>query len=139
LAKKAGFTDPRAISSDEISIENKLLQERTGNIKFYSVSYRLFKLDSLEPDCEDYGQAVAYKGSIDESPHFFELDDRHHFPAGKIVPVCGNSYVMLHDTRFKKHFDFYGNFETHFGIFEGCGTEMPFSKSKDMNESISCC
>lgn len=139
MAKNAGFKDPRAVSSEQISVNNKILEERTGDISFFSVTYRLFKLNRLEPACEDYGQAVAYKGSIEESPLAFDLDAQHHFPARKIMPVCGNSYMMLHDTRFRKHFDFYGNFEKHFGIFEGCGTEMPFSGSEPNSENTSCC
>jgi ubiquinone/menaquinone biosynthesis C-methylase UbiE len=139
IAKRAGFKDPRAVSNEAISIENKILLERTGNIKFYSVTYRLFKMDNLEPACEDYGQAVAYKGSIKESPFFFDLDDHHHFPTGKIVPVCGNSFMMLSDSRFRKHFEFFGNFETHYGIFEGCGTEIPFKESELPIDKTRCC
>lgn len=37
-----------------------------GNIKFHSATYRLFKLGGLEGDCEDYGQAVCYRGTIPE-------------------------------------------------------------------------
>jgi arsenite methyltransferase len=36
-------------------------------------------------------------------------------------------YHMLHDSRFKEHFDFLGDKSTHFGIFEGCGKSLPFS------------
>jgi arsenite methyltransferase len=36
--------------------------------------------------------------------------------------------MMLHDTRFAKYFDFYGTWDTHYGIFEGCGGNMPFTK-----------
>lgn len=34
-----------------------------GNISFYSITFRLFKLPrgALEPQCEDYGQFVQYK------------------------------------------------------------------------------
>jgi ubiquinone/menaquinone biosynthesis C-methylase UbiE len=127
FAKKAGFTDPRSVENKPITIENKTLEEKVGELEFYSVTYRLFKLDGLESDCEDYGQAAAYKGSIKGSEAAFDLDDHHHFPKGKIMTVCGNTYMMLNDTRFKKHFDFYGNWETHFGIFEGCGGAMPFN------------
>ena len=64
MAKKAGFADPRVVESSEITIENEQLKALVGDIKFYSVTYRLFKLADLEPDCEDYGQAVRYKGTI---------------------------------------------------------------------------
>ena len=53
FAKKAGFTDPRAVENKPISIENKELEEKVGDLKFFSVTYRLFKLEGLESDCED--------------------------------------------------------------------------------------
>ena len=128
-ATKAGFTDPRVMEDKPITIDNKELEETVGDIKFYSVTYRLWKIDGLEKDCEDYGQAVAYKGGIPESDFGLELDNHHYFAKGKIESVCGNSYNMLHKTRFKQYFDFYGSFDTHFGIFEGCGGNAPFSES----------
>ena len=36
--------------------------------RFFSATYRLFKLDGLEPQCEDYGQAVSYRGTIAGQP-----------------------------------------------------------------------
>jgi len=140
LAKKAGFTDPRAVKNDKITIENKALEEKVGDIEFFSVTYRLWKINSLESHCEDYGEAVRYNGTIAAASHSFTLDDHHVFPKGKILPVCGNTYDMLHKTRFSKHFEFYGNREIHYGIFEGCGTEIPFNQTKDVEESgASCC
>lgn len=137
-AKKAGFIDPRSVENHPITVENKELQLLLGNINFFSVTYRLFKLEGLEKDCEDYGQAVAYKGGIQNVGSSFFLDEHHEFEIGKIESVCGNSYMMLHDSRFKKHFDFHGSWDTHFGIFEGCGTAMPF-KGDEGNTDGSCC
>lgn len=137
-AKKAGFGDPRAVEDKPITIENEELEELVGDIEFYSVTYRLMKIDNLESDCEDYGQAVAYKGGILENEMAFELDGHHYFPKGKIITVCGNTYRMLNETRFEKYFDFYGNWDTHYGIFEGCGGNMPFTQSEN-GAAASCC
>lgn len=140
FAKKAGFTDPRAVENKPITVENEELEALLGDIKFFSVTYRLFKIEGLESDCEDYGQAVAYKGSILEAPNSMILDDHHIFPKGKMMTVCGNTYRMLNETRFKEHFEFYGTWDTHYGIFEGCGGSMPFSTNSE-NSSVggSCC
>ncbi len=138
FAKKAGFTDPRAVENKPITIENKEVEEKVGELEFYSVTYRLFKLDGLESDCEDYGQAAVYKGSIKGAEAAFDLDDHHHFSKGKIMTVCGNTYMMLNDTRFKDHFEFYGTWDTHYGIFEGCGGAMPFSL-EDGADGAPCC
>lgn len=139
FAKKAGFTDPRVVESKPIGIENAEIEALMGDIKVFSVTYRLFKIDSLESDCEDYGQAVAYRGNIDGAEHSFNLDDHHQFPKGKIMTVCGNTYKMLHDTRYNDSFEFYGSWDTHYGIFEGCGGNMPFSKNQDGSLEASCC
>lgn len=138
LAQRAGFGDPRAVEDKPITIENAELEQLVGDIKFYSVTYRLMKIEGLESDCEDYGQAVAYRGGIPAAEHAFTLDDHHYFPRGKVITVCGNTYRMLHDTRFKPYFDFYGNWDTHYGIFAGCGGNMPFS-TDGKNSVADCC
>jgi arsenite methyltransferase len=139
IAKKAGFTDPRAVENKPVTVENEELEEKIGDIKFFSVTYRLFKIAGLESDCEDYGQAVIYKGSVAEAPNSLLLDDHHVFPKGKMMTVCGNTYNMLHETRFKEHFNFYGDWSTHYGIFEGCGGSMPFAADGGSTEAGSCC
>ena len=134
IAKKCGFTDPRLVKSNLITVKNKELEEKVGDIKFYSATYRLFKLPGiLESDCEDYGQAVIYKGTIPEHRASWNLDNHHKIIAGKIFPVCGNTWNMLNCTRFKDHFEFIGDFNTHYGIFAGCGTRIPFE------DGGSCC
>lgn len=138
LAKQAGFRDPRLVKDNPITVQNPELAAETGPIRFYSATYRLFKLDGLEPACEDYGQAVVYRGGIEHCPHLFELDKHHRIAAGKVFPVCGNTWRMLHETRFKPHFDFIGDFSRHFGIFEGCGTSLPF-ESEATTAGGSCC
>ena len=62
-----------------------------------------------------------------EQPDAFELDGHHLIERGKVFPVCGNTWRMLADTRFAPHFDFIGDFATHYGIFPGCGTSLPFA------------
>lgn len=137
-AIKSGFSDPRSMKSSPITVENKELEEKLGDMKFFSVTYRLMKIDELERDCEDYGQAVKYLGTMEESPSSYNLDDHHNFPKGKIEPVCGNTYLMLKNTRFAKHFEFYGDFNTHYGIFEGCGGAMPFGENGEGTEAACC-
>lgn len=139
VANAAGFTDPRSFEDKPITVENEELEAKLGDIKFYSVTYRLFKIDGLESDCEDYGQAIRYKGGVPEMPMSFKMDEHHIFPKGKVMSVCGNSYKMLHDTRYQKYFDFFGDWSTHYGIFEGCGGNIPFTSSIDGSNPASCC
>lgn len=139
LARAHGFTDPRLVDDRPISIDNEELAARTGNIRFYSATYRLFKINGLELACEDHGQSVVYRGTIPHHPHAFILDKHHFIETGKQFPVCGNTWRMLHDTRFIDHFDFYGNFDQHFGIFPGCGMGIPFDSGTHEEQKSGCC
>jgi len=140
LAEKIGFLDPRLVEDRPLNIDNEEVLELIGTIRFYSATYRLFKLPFLESACEDYGQAVIYKGSIPHHEKVFKLDKHHVIDVGKIFPICGNTYQMLHETRFKQHFEFIGTFDKHYGIFEGCGTSLPFENNQNLKDTTcGCC
>lgn len=139
MAKRAGFLDPRLVTSRPITVENEAMRAKLGQAKFFSATYRLFKLEGLESACEDYGQAVLYKGTVPEQRDAFELDGHHRIERGKVFPVCGNTWRMLANTRFAPHFDFIGDFGTHYGIFPGCGTSIPFAISAGAKSSGGCC
>ncbi len=126
LAKQAGFNDPRLVEDRVLSIENPEIEKKLAGIGFHSATYRLFKLEGLEPACEDYGHSVIYKGTLEHSPDAFELDKGHIIKAGEEFAVCGNTYLMLAETRFARHFDFKGSFAQHHGLFAGCGGGIPF-------------
>ncbi len=140
LAKRQGFADPRLVEGRPLAITNPELEAKLGNINFYSATFRLFKLDSLEPDCEDYGQAVIYLGSIAEQPQTFQLDAQRIMEAGQRTPVCGNTWRMLQNTRFAKHFEFSGDFSQHHGLFKSGSKSIPFA-SHDTQAAAkgSCC
>lgn len=138
LASRQHFTDPRLVDDRPLIITDPELASRVGSLRFFSSTYRLFKLDALETDCEDYGQAVIYRGTIPNCAERFILDKHHDMQTGKVFPVCGNTWRMLHDTRLAAHFDFIGNFHRHYGIFEGCGRDLPFDDPSDA-ASNACC
>lgn len=139
MAKRAGFLDPRLVVSRQLTVESEALKAKLGQARFYSATYRLFKLEGLETACEDYGQAVIYKGGILGQPDAFDLDGHHHIERGKVFTVCGNTWRMLADTRFAPYFDFIGDFATHYGIFPGCGTNIPFAQSSSDADKVSGC
>ncbi|MBU0498451.1 MAG: methyltransferase domain-containing protein [Gammaproteobacteria bacterium] len=130
LARGQGFGDPRLVKDRPIAITDPSLAPRVGNIGFYSATWRLFKLDGLESDCEDYGQAVIYQGGIGSQESCFTLDKHHCIEAGRVFPVCGNTWRMLQETRFAPYFDFVGDFSRHYGIFAGCGGGLPFDDAE---------
>jgi len=127
IARRSGFADPRLVSSRPLAISDPALAARTGATRFFSATYRLFQIAELEDACEDHGQAVRYLGTVSDQPHGFDLDDHHHFETGRSVPVCGNTYRMLRQTRLAPHFAFDGDFGSHFGLFPGCGAPLSTS------------
>jgi len=139
LSKQAGFLDPRLVASRPIEITDAAVKAKLGQAKFFSATYRLFKLPDLESACEDYGQAVIYKGGLAEEPDAFVLDGHHLIERGKVFPVCGNTWRMLEETRFRPHFEFIGDFSTHYGIFPGCGTSIPFASENAAAAAGGCC
>ena len=143
IAKASGFTDPRLVTDRPLGINDRAVQAKLAGINFVSATYRLFKLAGLEPECEDYGQAVRYKGTVAGEERVFELDAHHEIEAGRVFSVCGNSWLMLAETRFAKHFEFIGDFSKHYGVFPGCGTAAPFGQATNegagSNSELSCC
>ena len=143
LARRHGFADPRLLEDRPLEVTDPKLAARPGRLRFFPAPYRLFKLAALETACEDYGQAVIYQGSIADQPNRFVLDKHHDMQTGKVFAVCGNTWHMLHDTRFAPHFSFIGNFDTHFGTFDGCGGGLPFGAGSANSSGVcglaACC
>ena len=66
LARSVGFTVPRALNAERITITDaelaKEVAHQAGDVTFCSITYRLFKLPGLlESLGEDYGQVATYK------------------------------------------------------------------------------
>ncbi|MFQ5635685.1 MAG: methyltransferase domain-containing protein [Gammaproteobacteria bacterium] len=130
IAFRAGFTDPRLVTDRPLAVEDAELAARVGDIRFYSATYRLFKLAELERGNEDYGQSVRYRGSAPHHPDRFTFDKYHVFETGRSTPVSGNTACMLAASRLAPHFEVSGDTRHHRGPFVGpvqaCGTAMPF-------------
>ena len=139
LAQAAGFADPRLVTSRPLEITNAELEQKLGQTRFWSATWRLFKLPQLEDACEDYGQAVIYRGGIENFPDAFQLDGHHLIETGKVFPLCGNTWHMLKSSRFAQYFEFIGDFSKHYGIFEGCGVDVPFSGDPANEQGGACC
>jgi hypothetical protein len=125
MARKGGFLDPRVVSQRLITDSTDEVKARIGDIHFYSITYRLWKLNGLEDTWEDYGHSATYVGSMPETPLTFHLDGAHRFHKNKPERVCGNTARMLSQTRFKDHFTITGDFKEHFGEFKDCSTAPP--------------
>lgn len=129
IAKAAGFADPRVVSHRRLGIVDPNLKAKVEPIRFASVTARLMKLDTLEAACEDYGQAVIYRGGLEGMERVFVLDAEHAIEAGRVFPVCGNTLSMLKETRFAPWFDVAGDGAVHFGVFPGCAAPDVFAET----------
>lgn len=138
-AKRAGFIDPRLLTDRPIAIEDPAIAARLGAAQFFSATWRLFKLPDLDANCEDYGQAVRYLGSIEGAETGYRFDKHHAIETGRVFPVCRNTRSMLADTRLAPHFAFIEGGGRHLGIFAGCGTGLPFDAAGTIAAPSSCC
>lgn len=124
LAQATGFTDPRVLHAAPIEVNDPELLAVVGDAKFYSITYRLFKLPGLlEDKCEDYGQYAIYKGTIPGQESAYQLDDHHRIEKNKPFLVCGNTAAMLGEkgmSWLSDHFEIHGDRSVHYGLFD-CG------------------
>lgn len=134
IAKRVGFADPRMLSISEIKVTDPTLKDIVGEAKFYSITYRLFKLPGLlETRCEDYGQFAVYKGTIEGYPHAYQLDDHHKFVTNKPMLVCGNTAAMVGEKGISwlaKHFEVVGERSVHYGVFD-CNDKISAAPAMD--------
>ncbi len=138
LAHSVGFADARQVDTPQpIAIADESLAAVVGNARFTSITFRLFKLAPLETRCEDYGQVATYRGTLEGCEHRYVLDDHHVFETGRPVLVCGNTALMLSETRLRAHFDVRGDRSTHFGLFD-C-SNGPSSASSGASASAGSC
>lgn len=140
LAAAAGFADPRLTQWRPIGVDDPGIREKVSPIQFYSATWRLFRIDELESDCEDYGHRATYLGTIDGCPDHFDLDLHHRFARGDAVAVCGNTWRMLAESRLSSHFELSGDFSQHRGLFDSCGRGSPFADLSSASAvSTGCC
>jgi len=139
IAKRAGFSDPRVMSRRGIAISEENVRDRVGNIRFSSITYRLWKLNGIEDACEEFGHIAVYRGGVPDAPFAFTLDCGHVFERDLPEKVCGNTALMLSQTRFKPFFEVTGSFDRHFGAFKDCGSSAATEqKGTRSDEECSC-
>merc|ERR1712050_438186 len=141
-AQKAGFYDPRWLTREEIIIEDPELKDLVGRTRFYSITYRLWKLPGmLETKCEDYGQYAVYKGTIPGYKHHYDLDDHHTLETGKPFLVCGNTAALLGErgmSWLSPHFEVHGSRDVHYGLFD-CGDAPKVTGPASNCAPAACC
>jgi SAM-dependent methyltransferase len=132
-----GCLDYRVVNTQRLDLNNPALAAKAGMIDFYSMTIRAFK-HGFEDLCEDYGQVATYLGTIPASPHSFVLDDHHEFFTGRPMLVCGNTAMMVGETRFAPHFKIDGDRSTHYGPFD-CAPALVLAGADDAAQTSACC
>ncbi len=141
MAKRAGFLDPRVVKTAPITVQNAAIEAKVGTARFVSITWRLLKLDGLDPQCEDYGQVATYRGGVEGAEVLFWLDDHHAFERGRPERVCANTAAMLSETRFARWFEVTGSRATHFGEYP-CGPTLAAAQYQRLAQGAtgaSCC
>jgi len=139
LAREAGFAPPELVSSHAIDIEDAEVAAKTGDIRFCSATYRLFKCADAEPAAEDYGHSAKYRGELAEHPQELALSQDLVFKKGERVAISGNTVRILQESRFSQYFDIFGDFTAHFGAFNEKTVVNPFELMSAAEPASSCC
>jgi len=125
MARDVGFIDVRMLSKQPIDVTDETLKDLVGQAKFYSITFRCFKVD-CETICEDYGQIATYLGGIPTQEHAYVLDNHHVFEKNKPARVCGNTANMVEKSWLKKYFTVQGDTSVHYGRFD-CAVQPTIS------------
>ncbi|XP_062865893.1 arsenite methyltransferase [Trichomycterus rosablanca] len=103
LAQEVGFSAPRLVAANVISVGNEELEKLLGDYKFVSATYRLFKLpkNSKEKRC-----LVIYDGNIMGLEKEFEFDAQYTFKVNEVMEVDEDMANILKNSRFAEEFTF---------------------------------
>ncbi|XP_056612861.1 arsenite methyltransferase [Triplophysa dalaica] len=101
LMKETGFSTPHLVAGSHIVVQNPELQQKTGDVKYSSGTYRIFKLpqNSLTTKA-----LVTYKGTVPDCVDCFEFDASHSFKTNVPVEVGAEMAAILQHTRFSTDF-----------------------------------
>ncbi|XP_012579367.1 PREDICTED: arsenite methyltransferase [Condylura cristata] len=101
LAQKIGFSSPRLVTAHLITIQNKELESVTGDCRFVSATFRLFKLPKTGPAkrCQ-----VIYNGGITGHEKELIFDANFTFKEGEVVEVDEETAAILKNSRFAQDF-----------------------------------
>lgn len=95
LMEKVGFKSYYVVKRSPVTVENKLLQAQCGDINFFSLTIRAFKIAEIEDRCEDYGEEAFYMGSVEGMPDQFRMDGTHLFKRGEPMRICKNFALIF--------------------------------------------
>lgn len=100
-----GFKEIRRIYSRPVAFEdNPKIKAQIGDIKFASMTVRIFKSTGLTDTNLDHGETATYEGGIPDKEDGLIFDEHYYFPKGEPISVCSNTAQILRTSRFGKYF-----------------------------------
>ncbi|XP_076001419.1 arsenite methyltransferase isoform X2 [Genypterus blacodes] len=102
LAEEVGFSLPRLVTANIITVQNTELQDILGDLKFVSATYRMFKVPKRNTEsCQ-----IIYNGNITGAEDSFQFDSQYTFKINEVVEVDGEMANILTHSRFADEFTF---------------------------------
>ena len=101
-ARGAGFQHPRVLALSPVEIYDASLRDLVGGTRFFSITYRLFKLSPAEAAGS---VAVCYTGTIPGLQAGYQLDVDTYFETGQPLRVDEGTAQVLSSTWLKRHFE----------------------------------
>uniref|UniRef100_A0A8C5N9C8 Arsenite methyltransferase n=1 Tax=Gouania willdenowi TaxID=441366 RepID=A0A8C5N9C8_GOUWI len=101
LAHSVGFSTPLLVSASNIVVYDCELKAKTGDIRYASGTYRMFKLPR---NAVKTRATVTYKGTVADFPDQLDFDSSHCFKTDEEVNVDGKMAAILQSSRFSSDF-----------------------------------
>ncbi|XP_010115292.1 PREDICTED: arsenite methyltransferase [Chlamydotis macqueenii] len=101
IAEEVGFSPPRLVTASPVTIGNKELEGITGDCRFVSATFRLFKVPGSNQARP--GQ-VIYNGGIVGHEQELVFDASITFKEGEVVDVDAEMAAILQSSRFAEEF-----------------------------------
>ncbi|GLI64149.1 hypothetical protein VaNZ11_007333, partial [Volvox africanus] len=116
----AGFCQPRIVRIEPWDLQggDEEAQYILLNSNLSTFQIRAQKNRLLENTCEDYGQWVVYKGTLEGSDEAYTLDLNHRLVRNQPLMVCGNTAALLGEAGIswlREHFIISGDRSVHYG------------------------
>ncbi|XP_071947732.1 arsenite methyltransferase-like [Antedon mediterranea] len=102
FSKEVGFSAPRLVSVAPIDITNPEIVKLVGDMKFISVTCRVFKLPAKK---EEAGE-VIYEGTVTDHPDSLNIDISSTFKASCPTSVDSTMATILKSSRYADDFTF---------------------------------
>ncbi|KAJ1724070.1 hypothetical protein LPJ53_001644 [Coemansia erecta] len=113
MACEVGFARPRVLAVAHIDVLDPELARHVEGTRFFSITYRLFKLPQQDADA-DSGFSAVYDGRVEGEEEEYVLDVDNRFRRGEAVAVDRETLGVVSNGWMQKHFSVVA------GAKEGC-------------------